>query len=135
MKIKNYEKQSGILILSFIILFLEIIFSIVLFINKEYHYQKMTGIITKENIVTVLTKKKKKKILYKNKFLYLKDNKIKYKIVEDTSIPEIEEKNNYYEIKIKIKLKNNFKINKQILFSIKTKKYRLIKMFDVITGW
>ena len=135
MKIKNYEKQSGILILSFIILFLEIIFSIVLFINKEYHYQKMTGIITKENIVTVLTTKKEKKILYKNKFLYLKDNKIKYKIVEDTSIPEIEEKNNYYEIKIKIKLKNNFKINKQILFSIKTKKYRLIKMFDVITGW
>lgn len=135
MKIKNYEKQSGILILSFIILFLEIIFSIVLFINKEYHYQKMTGIITKENIVTVLTTQKGKKILYKNKFLYLKDNKIKYKIVEDTSIPEIEEKNNYYEIKIKIKLKNNFKINKQILFSIKTKKYRLIKMFDVITGW
>ena len=135
MKIKNYEKQSGILILSFIILFLEIIFSIVLFINKEYHYQKMTGIITKENIVTVLTTQKEKKILYKNKFLYLKDNKIKYKIVEDTSIPEIEEKNNYYEIKIKIKLKNNFKINKQILFSIKTKKYRLIKMFDVITGW
>ena len=41
MKIKNYEKQSGILILSFIILFLEIIFSIFLFINKEYHYQKM----------------------------------------------------------------------------------------------
>lgn len=135
MKIKNYEKQSGILILSFIILFLEIIFSIVLFINKEYHYQKMTGIITKENIVTVLTTQKGKKILYKNKFLYLKDNKLKYKIVEDTSIPEIEEKNNYYEIKIKIKLKNNFKINKQILFSIKTKKYRLIKMFDVITGW
>ncbi len=135
MKIKNYEKQSGILILSFIILFLEIIFSIVLFINKEYHYQKMTGIITKENIVTVLTTQKGKKILYKNKYLYLKDNKIKYKIVEDTSIPEIEEKNNYYEIKIKIKLKNNFKINKQILFSIKTKKYRLIKMFDVITGW
>ena len=135
MKIKNYEKQSGILILSFIILFLEIIFSIVLFINKENKKKKMTGIITKENIVTVLTTQKGKKILYKNKYLYLKDNKIKYKIVEDTSIPEIEEKNNYYEIKIKIKLKNNFKINKQILFSIKTKKYRLIKMFDVITGW
>ena len=83
MKTRKYEKFSLVLFLCLFVLFLEFIFILFLFNNKEYKYDQYTGVVVKDNLMTIIIPKEKRKILYKNRYLYHNDKKIKYKIIEE----------------------------------------------------
>ena len=63
MKVRNYEKQGLIIFILIILITIEIISFIVLYNYKVYKYKKLTGIITNNNIVTLIVDKEEKKTI------------------------------------------------------------------------
>lgn len=76
--------------------------------------------------------KKERKDLYKNKYLYIDNKKIKYKILKDKGITLKENNKEYYEIYLKLKLKGKYKQNDYIKITIQNKKIRLLEIFKLI---
>ena len=132
MKLKNYEKNTLIISLGIIVIVLETIFGILLINKKIYSYDKMSGIVMKENIVIVILDKKKLKILHKNTYVYHNNKKIKYKIEKNNGAIITKGKKKYYEILIKLKLPKKYKSNDLIELSIKNKKINAFKIFKLI---
>ena len=132
MKIRNYEKKDLITILIIILIILEFISIIFLISNKSYTYKKLTGIVMKDNLVTMILSKEERKFIYSNKNIYLNDKLLKYSIKEDRGI--ILKKNNkkYYELLINVKFSKNIKANEVLNFSIKDKKKTLIEILKDI---
>ncbi len=131
MKVRNYEKQELIIFILLILIIIEIISFIFLFRYKVFEYKSLTGIITNNNIISLIIDKNDRKLLNKNKKIYLNDKELKYKIIEDKGV--ITKKNNkkYYEILIKIKTPKN-KINDIVNLNIKDKKISIIKLLKKI---
>ncbi len=77
MKLKRYENYSIVLFLSIFIIFIELCFFTLLSCIKEYKYEKISGIVVKKNLLMVVASPTTRKILYKNKYLYSNDKKIK----------------------------------------------------------
>ena len=71
MKTNNYEKKELITFITIILLIIELIIGGFLFKYKVYKYKKITGIITNNNIVSLIIDKKDKKLLNSNKKVYL----------------------------------------------------------------
>ena len=69
-----------------------------------------------------------RKILYKNKYLYSNDKKIKYEIIEEQD--KIDD--NYNEILIKYNFNKEYKDKETISISVKKEKYKLIEIFKII---
>ena len=92
MKVRNYEKQGLIILILIILILIEILSFIVLYNYKIYKYKKLTGIISNNNIVTLIVDKEDKKLLYKNKTIYLNNKLLEYKILENKGY--ITKKNN-----------------------------------------
>ena len=132
MKTRNYEKKDLITILIIILIILEFISIIFLISNKSYTYKKLTGIVMKDNLVTMILSKEERKFIYSNKNIYLNDKLLKYSIKEDRGI--ILKKNNkkYYELLINVKFSKNIKANEVLNFSIKDKKKTLIEILKDI---
>ena len=132
MKTRSYEKQELIIFILIILIVIEIISFITLSSYKVYEYKKLTGIINNKNIVTLILDKNDKKLLYKNKKLYLNNKLLEYKIIEDKGY--IIKKNNtkYYEILIDIKTPKNNKSSDYIELSIKDKKTNILKILKKI---
>ena len=132
MKIRNYEKKDLITILIIILVILEFISIIFLISNKSYTYKKLTGIVMKDNLVTMILSKEERKFIYSNKTIYLNDKLLKYSIKEDRGV--ILKKNNkkYYELLINVKFSKNIKANEVLNFSIKDKKKTLIEILKDI---
>ena len=132
MKIKNYEKIELITFIIIILIIIEIIGGVFLYNYKIYKYKTLTGIIFNDNLVTLIIDKNDKKIINSNRFIYLNNKKLKYKIEEDKGF--IMKKNNkkYYEILINIKTPKNKKTNEVLEFTIKTKKERITKILKKI---
>lgn len=131
MKVRNYEKQELIIFILLTLIIIEIFSFIFLFSYKIFEYKKMTGIITNNNMVSLVVDKTDKKILNKNNKIYLNNKELKYKVIEDKGV--ITNKNNkkYYEILIETKTPKN-KINEIINLSIKDKKISVIELFKKI---
>lgn len=132
LKLKNYEKKSFIIFISILFIVSLIAFIILLFTKKEYHYNKMSGIVLDKDLVILVVDDKERKNIYNNTFLYLNSKKERYKIIEDKGIILKKEKMNYHEILVKINFDKDYKINDTINLSIKTKKIRLIEIFKII---
>lgn len=132
MKTRNYEKKDLITILIIILIILEFISIIFLISNKSYTYKKLTGIVMKDNLVTMILNKEERKFIYSNKNIYLNDKLLKYSIKEDRGV--ILKKNNkkYYELLINVKFSKNIKANEVLNFSIKDKKKTLIEILKDI---
>ena len=129
MKVRNYEKQELIIFILIILILIEIISFIILFNHKVYKYNKLTGIISNNNIVTVIVDKKEKELLYKNKQIYLNNKYLKYEILEDKGYITKKDNTKYYEILIKVKTPKNKKSSDYVELSIKNKK---IKVFELL---
>ena len=129
MKVRNYEKQELIIFILIILILIEIISFIILFNHKVYKQNKLTGIINNDNIVTVIVDKYDKKLLYKNRKLYLNDKYLRYEILEDKGYITKKDNNKYYEILIKVKTPKNKKSSDYVELSIKNKK---IKVFELL---
>lgn len=132
MKVRNYEKQGLIIFVLIVLIIIEILSFMVLSKYKVYKYKKLTGVISNRNIVTLVVNNNDKKLLYKNKKVYLDNKLLEYKIIEDKGY--IIKKNNikYYEILIKTKTPRNKKISDYIELSIKNKKINILKLLKKI---
>lgn len=132
MKTRKYEKFSLVLFLCLFVLFLEFIFILFLFNNKEYKYDQYMGVVVKDNLMTIIIPKEKRKILYKNRYLYHNDKKIKYKIIEEKKNLYKNNGKQYHELLIDFRFDKKYKTSDVVTISIKKEKYRLIEMFKLI---
>lgn len=132
MKKKNYEKTTGIIVLLAIMILLEIIVITVLYNYKMFNYTIISSIYLDKNSIMTFVDKKERKDLYKNKYLYIDNKKIKYKILKDKGITLKENNKEYYEIYLKLKLKGKYKLNDYIKITIQNKKIRLLEIFKLI---
>ena len=132
MKVRNYEKQVLIIFILIILIIIEVLSIIVLYNYKIYKYKKLTGIISNNNIVTLVVDKNDKKLLYKNKKVYIDNKYLSYEILEDKGY--IAKKNNtkYYEMLIYVKTPKNKKNSDYIELSIKNKKINILKLLKKI---
>ena len=105
LKIHNYEKRNLITTTIVVLIVIEISTVLLLFKTKRFSYQKITGVITKENLITIIATKEERKKIYQNNKIYLNDKVFIYRIEEDRGF--ILKKNNikYYEIIIITKTK------------------------------
>ncbi len=135
MKIHNYEKRNLITTTIVVLIVIEISTVLLLFKTKRFSYQKITGVITKENLITIIATKEERKKIYQNNKIYLNDKVFIYRIEEDRGF--ILKKNNikYYEIIIITKTKLKQGMNDTVNMSIKDKKKTIIKMIkDIWVG-
>lgn len=132
MKVRNYEKQGFIIFILIILITIEILSFIVLYNYKIYKYKKLTGIVSNNNIVTLIVDKNDKKLLYKNKQVYLNNKKLEYKILEDKGYITKKDDIKYYEVLINIKTPKNKKSSDYIELSIKNKKINILKLLKKI---
>lgn len=132
MKTKKYEQQSFVIFACVLILILEIIFVITIYKHKEYKYEKLTATVIKDNLVVLVISSNTKKVLYKNKYLYLNDKKKKYKIIEEKQSVIKKGKKKYYEVLINYKFDKQYKTSDIMFISIKKEKYRIIEIFKLI---
>lgn len=132
MKVRNYEKQGLIIFILIVLIIIEILSFIVLYKYKVYKYKKLMGVISNKNIVTLVVDKNDKKLLYKNKKVYIDDKLLEYKIIENKGY--IINKNNikYYEVLIETKTPKNKKISDYIELSVKNKKINILELFKQI---
>ena len=131
MKVRNYEKQELVIFTLLVLIIIEIFSFIFLFSYKVFEYKKINGIITNNNIVSLVVDKTDKKILNKNNKIYFNNKELRYKVIEDKGVITKKNNKNYYEILIKIKTPKN-KINEIINMSIRDKKTSVIKLFKKI---
>lgn len=132
MKVRNYEKQGLIIFILIVLITIEIISFIVLFKYKVYKYKKLTGIISNKNIVTLVVDKNDKKLLYKNKKVYINNKLLKYEIIEDKGYIVKKDNIKYYEILIETKTPKNKKTSDYLELSIKNKKINILKLLKKI---
>ena len=132
MKIKQYEKYSLVISMCIIIFIIEVIFTFLLITTKEYKYKKINGVVVKDNLVDIVIPSKEKNIIYKNKYLYLNDKKIKFKIVEEKKNVYKHNKEKYHELLVSYKFDKKYKTSDILSISIKKEKYRLIEIFKLI---
>lgn len=130
MRIHNYEKKNIVLYISVILLILEIILFIYLKRTKEFQYEKITGYIISKNEILITPTKRIRKMLYKNKKIYIKDHLLSYEIKEDKGVLLESNNKRYYELIIKAKIPSN---NNQIIeISIKKEKKDIITIFKSV---
>lgn len=132
MKQRNYENNNLIIVLSIFIVLLEIIFLVQLISKKIFIYQKISGIVMKDNIFLLVMDINERKNLYKNKYIYYENKKIKYKMLKDNGPIITKDNKKYYEITIKTNKSIKQKSNSSITFAIKEKKINSIKIFKLI---
>lgn len=132
MKVRNYEKKGIIGISIGIVFIIEILFIINLIHIKMYQYEKIQGIIVKEDFVKIIITSKNKKRLYGHSKIYIKDKKEKYEIIEDYGIILKKNKEEYFEILLKIKTPKKLKATDTVDLMIQTEKKPLIDMFKII---
>ena len=132
MKVRNYEKQVSIIFILIVLIIIKILSFIILYNYKVYKYKKLTGIISNNNIVTLIVNKEDKKLLYKNKKVYLNNKLLEYKILEDKGYITKKDNTKYYEIIIFVKTPKNKKSSDYVELSIKNKKTNILKLIKKI---
>ncbi len=122
----NYEKFEVCILIIFIIIFIEFLFIICLYKINLNIYKTYNCVVIKDDLVYLFIDKDDLKIFNSNKYIYYKNKKRKFEIIEVQR--NITKK--YHEIVIKFKFKN--KSYDSINISIFKKKIKLIHLFDVI---
>jgi hypothetical protein len=132
MKIRNYEKKSLVLFLIVFTIILELFILIYLCLNKEYKYQILSGIVVKKDLILLVVSFDEKNLLYENSNVYLNDKIVSYKIEENRGIVLNKNNKDYYEILLKVKFSNKYKVNDSIDLVIKSRKIRIIEIFKIM---
>ncbi len=132
MRQHNYEKNTSVIVLGFFLFLLEIVCSILLFHIKKYDYQKLSGIYTNKNRITVIVNKEEKKLLQKQTKLFLNNKEELFEIEEDKGILLKKEKENYYELILKVKTPKNNKRQDILELTIQKKKKNLFEIIKEV---
>lgn len=132
MKVHNYERKTKLLCIIFIFFVIEIIGFIILCNKKEFTYQKITGIIVKENLYEIIISKEEKKLLYTNKKIRIEDQLVPYTIEEDRGQILEKDKIKYYDLIIKSKTPKKMKTKDRIEFSILKEKKTILEILKSV---
>ncbi len=132
MKKKNYEKTTGIIFLLVMLIVIEIIVIVILYNNKIYSYTIIDSLYLDDKNIMTFVNKEERNVLYKNTSLYIDNKKIKYTILKDKGVTLKDNKQEYYEIYLKLKIKGKYKQNDHIKITIQNKKIKLLKIFKLI---
>lgn len=111
---------------------IEIIVIVILYNNKIYSYTIIDSIYLDDKNIMTFVNKEERNVLYKNTSLYIDNKKIKYTILKDKGVTLKDNKQEYYEIYLKLKIKGKYKQNDHIKITIQNKKIKLLKIFKLI---
>lgn len=128
MKTKNYEKEDLITFITIVFVVLEIVGIFILSRRKEPNYYKLSGIVSNNNVVTVIADKKERKLLESNQIIYLNDKKEKYKIKENRGVLLKKNNKKYYEILIDVKLPKKIKSTDIVNLSVMKNKENVLEI-------
>ena len=134
MKSRSYEKNMLItfLMILFFIIFLFYFFFILTY--KLEDYQMLSCNISHYDVLC-FPSVSERKIIYANKYLYVDDKKLKYKIIEDKGIVLENNGSSYYEMVLQFDIPSHYKEHDIITMSIQNKRIQLFKIIqDVLEG-
>ena len=132
LKNKSYEKTTLVFVLLVFFLILVIIFFIVLHYFMINRYSVINGIVYTDDLILIVVAEDERKTIYHNSYFYIDDKKTKYSINEDKGITLIKNDVDYYELLIKTKINNKYKLNDTLDISIKKKREKIINIFRII---
>ena len=128
MKTKKYEKEELITFITIVFIVLEIIGIFILSRRKESNYYKLSGIVSNNNVVTVIADKNERKLLESNQVIYLNDKKEKYRIKENRGVLLKKNNKKYYELLIDVKLPKKTKSTDIVNLSIMKNKENVLEI-------
>ncbi len=130
MKVRNYEKNGWVLLITCLLFMLELILLIYLNKTKEYEYEKITGYLVDKKEIVITPNKKLRKILYQNKKIVIEGHDLLYEIVEDKGVVFRQNNQDYYELILKAKIPST---KDQIVeISIKKNKKRVLELLKSV---
>ena len=134
MKSRSYEKNlivGLIMILFFIVFFISLFF---IMTYKIEDYQVFSCSLVKYDLVC-FPSYEERKLFYANKYFYIDDKKIKYKIKEDKGVVFEQDKISTYEMVLQLDVPSKYKEHDIITMTIQTKRIQLFKIIqDVLEG-
>ena len=128
MKVRNYEKMTLMTSFLIIVFLTEMIWIINLNHVRIKDYKQFPMLMNNNQEGTMIVNKEERKLIYKNRFLYYQDNKIKYSIIEDQKL------DNQKDYQMKLKLEKKQKENEVITVTIENKKISMIDMMKNTWG-
>lgn len=132
MKTKNYEKEELITFITIVFIVLEMIGIFILSRRRESNYYKLSGIVSNNNVVTVIADNKERKLLESNQVIYLNDKKEKYRIKENRGVLLKKNNKKYYELLIDIKLPKKTKSTDIVNLSVMKNKENILKILKSV---
>ena len=132
MKQHNYEKNTFLIGIGMILFLLEIVCSLLLFYIKKYDYQKLSGVYTNKDQITVIVNKEEKKLLQKQAKLFLNNKEELFEIEEDKGILLKKGKENYYELLLKVKTPKENKRQDILEITIQKNKKNLFEIIKEV---
>ena len=129
---KMYEKNKLIFIFSIFLICMIILFFLFLFKLKIVVYKNISGIVFSDNIVTFLVEDEELKLFYKNKVIYFKNKKKKFKLKKIDK--NILKRNgvSYHYVYLEIVIPKNYKVNDVLNISVVETNIPCIKIFRII---
>ena len=126
---KNYEKYQLLFTSIFILFLIYVIFIDVLLHENIEKYIMISGRVFTSDVVEVIVTSHELKYLNANRYVYIKDKKYNKKIIEVNRNILKKDKKNYHDVKIEIKLKNNYKINDSVVLRVKENHEKIYNIF------
>lgn len=131
MKLK-YKKTQLIISVMILLFIIELCFFNYCMNNDIKIYKKLNGVIISDNIVQLLVDDHELKILYSNKYVYIKNKR--YKKEEHNITKKILKRRGkyYHYISLNINLENKYKMNDVIPITVYDKKEKIISIFKIL---
>ena len=129
MKTRCYERLEGIQYLIILLFFIEGMGMIYLREVKMRKYNLYSAILTSKNEIVIIANNINRKVIYKNTFLYLKNKKKKYTLIEDHKLNK-----NTHEIHLSVSLNNQYKTNDILVVAIEKQKINIYEILKDIWG-
>lgn len=131
MKLK-YKKTQLIISVMILLFIIELCFINYCMNNDIKIYKKLNGVIISDNIVQLLVDDHELKILYSNKYVYIKNKR--YKKEEHNITKKILKRREkyYHYISLNINLGTKYKMNDIIPITVYDKKEKIISIFKIL---
>lgn len=131
MKLK-YKKTQLIISVMILLFIIELCFFNYCMNNDIKIYKKLNGVIISDNIVQLLVDDHELKILYSNKYVYIKNKR--YKKEEHNITKKILKRRGkyYHYISLNINLETKYKMNDVIPITVYDKKEKIISIFKIL---
>ena len=131
MRLKKYERKGTIFLAVFLLTVVEILFFVLLYVQKMAVYENFQAVVRKDDVVTLVVDQEQLMLFRKNEYMYVNDRRVKFSVIKTLRNVLERKKIKYHEIYIKFSFDNK-KENDVIDISIEKEKIRGIEIFKVI---